>query len=344
MGTRRTCGIAAVAGALVMVAGIAAAQTPVPTPFPRAPVVGTIDAYVYAADFTDAAVSCGFDQIDAVAAEVAAFYAATSFGQLTIVPHVIQNPSSPDGHFHVDHPCSDLLTDTQRYDTEFWSDIQSATGLDLYALAGTGAKVVQEYACFRGGMGERDGSGAQVGRCWDPVLLAHELGHTFGMGHASRNRRPGSRSGEYAELEVMGHGALATELNAPHRMQLGWLSSGQIVTVADATSVTVTAIDATDPASADTAIVRIPKSADFAGSPMSRNYYYLSFESGRVLIHGIELAPGDVYANELILGNTLYMGKLRMPGNGYRDRSGRFTVRWTGGDAVHAQLAIDVVN
>ncbi len=348
MATNRNRTVIAVvaAGILLFARDRAIAQTPAPTPFPRLPVTGVVDVYVYVADFLDAQVPCTFEEIDDVAAQVAAFYRTYSFQQLTVVPHLIRNLLSPDGHFHVDHPCSDLLTDTQRYDSELSTDILAATGLDVYALASARAKLVQEYSCFRGGMGERDGSRAQVGRCLDAPMLAHELGHTFGMGHASKNRLPGSKAGEYGEREVMGHGGLDTELNAPHRMQLGWVPASNVQTITGLTDVVLTDLDATlaDPMSPSTAVVKIPTSAAVADSLMFRDFYYVSLEQGRILVHGVELAPGDVDQNELILGNTLYVGRIRGPSKIYRARNGRFTIAWTSGDAAQAHVTIDVFN
>src|SRR5437868_6178037 len=149
LNTRRCCVVAIVAA----VASLATrrpgdAQT---TAVRHDPVVGAKDMYVYLADFADARVPCSFDDVEAVATEVASFYTTYSFGQLTVTARVLTNPDSPDGHFHLDHPCSDLLTDTDRYDVELWDAIKRATGVDVYAAASAGAKVVKEHACFRGG-------------------------------------------------------------------------------------------------------------------------------------------------------------------------------------------------
>jgi hypothetical protein len=311
------------------------------------PVVGTLDLYVYVADFTDSQVRCTFDEIDDIVARTIAFYSEASFGQLTVVPHVLRNPSSPDGHFDVPHPCSDLLTNTGRYESDFWDDIRTATGVDLFALSATkGVKIMKEYSCFRGGSAGLGSPLAQVGNCWDVGLFAHEFGHTLGMAHASSNRRPGSHVGEYADREVMGRGGLAAGVNAPHRMQMGWIPADEVRTVTGATDVVLTDLADTSidgSRSGLTSVIRIPKSSALIDSPLFKDYYYLSLQDGRINVHGVERAPGDTQQNEIVFGNTLFMGRLGAATGTYRDRNGRFTVTSTSSRRDEAQVRIEIL-
>jgi hypothetical protein len=311
------------------------------------PVVGTLDLYVYVADFTDAEVRCTFDEIDDIVARTAAFYYEQSFGQLTVVPHVLRNPSSPDGHFDVQHPCSDLLTNTSRYESETWDDIRTATGVDFFALSATkGVKIMKEYSCFRGGSAGLGSPLAQVGNCWDVVLFAHEFGHTLGMAHASRNRPPGSHAGEYSDRDVMGRGGFAAGVNAPHRMQMGWIPADEVRTVTTAADVVLTDFAETSidgSSSGLTSVIRIPKSSALIDSPLFKDYYYLSLQDGRINVHGVELAPVDTQQNEIVFGNTLLMGRLGGASGTYRDRSGRFTVTSTSSRSDEAQVRIEIL-
>ena len=295
------------------------------------PVVGDVHAYVYAVDFVDAQVPCTFDDMETVAQQVATFYGSNSFGQLAVVTHVIQNPQSLDGHFKVDHPCSDLLTNTSRYDTEIWDDIKTSTGLDFYALSQTpNVKIIKEYSCFRGGSAGQGSPLAQVGRCWDAPLLVHEFGHTLGMAHASKNRPPGSHAKEYGDrADVMGKGTLDSGLNAPHRMQMGWIPASSIQTVVTDSEITLTDLEYTPvdgTASNTTTVIRIPKTADLVDSPLFKDYYYISLQSGRVKVHGVEVAPVDTEQNEVVFGNTLLMGNKTAINGTFIDKSGRFSL------------------
>lgn len=335
-----------VLGGAALVLLVAANPTPAQTSVvPHQPVVGAKDMYVYLADFADAQVPCSLDEVENAANQVASFYTTYSFGQLTMTARLLTNPESPDGHFHVDHPCSDLLTDTERYDVELWDAIKAATGVDIPGLASSGAKIVKEHACFRGGSAGLGSPYAQVGRCWDAALLAHEVGHTLGVAHASKNRPPGSTRGEYGDREVMGHGGLVTELNAPHRMQLGWIPEGCIQTATSSTELVLGALDATPVdgggCSAPT-VVRIPKSADLVDSLMFKDFFYLSLIGGRVNVHGVELSPYDVNADQLLFGNTLYMGRKPATSGQYRDKTGRFSFVSASTTPDQAHLTIDI--
>src|SRR5690242_2991895 len=102
--TSRGWSIAAVALVLLVTVDRGFAQT---TVVEHAPVVGAKHMYVYLADFADAQVGCTLDEVETVATQVASSYTTYSFGQLTMTAQMLTNPDAPDGHFHIDHPCSD---------------------------------------------------------------------------------------------------------------------------------------------------------------------------------------------------------------------------------------------
>ncbi len=89
--------------------------------------------------------------------------------------------------------------------------------------------------------------------------LQHELGHNLGMNHALR-----WRGGEPDASDFMGSGA--TNLNAPHVVQMGWLDPGQVVEPAAAATVTLATLEARGSA--------LPKVAIVHSAPGGNTYYF----------------------------------------------------------------------
>ena len=67
--------------------------------------------------------------------------------------------------------------------------------------------------------------------CRDFNALAHEMGHSLGMHHASTDtNNDGALEDEYGDLtDVMGHGTY--HHNAPHKIQMGWIPGTRWTTI-----------------------------------------------------------------------------------------------------------------
>ncbi len=109
--------------------------------------------------------------------------------------------------------------------------------------------------------------------------LTHELGHSLGLDHASSldcnltfsatgsEEDPNCTQDEYGDLtDIMG-GGFNYQFNGPHKYELGYLSSSQVVTVNSTGTYDISRLE--DEA-AGIKLVRIP-------IPASASYYYLSY-------------------------------------------------------------------
>jgi hypothetical protein len=80
--------------------------------------------------------------------------------------------------------------------------------------------------CWWSGLAELGGRRSWIngGSCNNPTLLAHELGHNFGMHHASS---PGSEYGD--DSDVMGTAGPLRGFNAPHLIAAGWSPGAPLI-------------------------------------------------------------------------------------------------------------------
>ncbi|MDP3813855.1 Ig-like domain-containing protein [Pseudomonas sp.] len=105
--------------------------------------------------------------------------------------------------------------------------------------------------------------------------VAHELGHNLGLYHAhaldcgDTTLGASCASQEYGDtLDIMGYSGTVGHFNGFHKERLGWLGSGNLVTVSSSGSFTL------QPASVRTSaakVLKIAKGLDASGSP---SYYY----------------------------------------------------------------------
>ena len=107
-------------------------------------------------------------------------------------------------------------------------------------------------------------SRAWIYRCDWSDLYAHELGHNFGMRHAST---PTLEYGDYSC--VMGYSNVGLRhLNAPHKVQTGWVPSSRVQTVTSSGAYQLSLLEQTNGSSIQ--VIKIPKSD-------TSEYYYLGY-------------------------------------------------------------------
>lgn len=194
------------------------------------------------------------NRIFSSATSVSSFYRECSFGQvwlngMTCGPYTINYLS------------------TGSVDTSGWAraadEAATAAGIPVstyprraYMLPGSGA--------VWSGLGT---IGGNPSRCWvhgtavgSNSVLAHELGHNLGMQHAS------TLTSEYGDgSDVMGSGLCHP--NAPHKVQMGWVPSGRVLSPTASGTYTVSLLET---AGGGIQAIRIP--APDGGLP-----YYVSF-------------------------------------------------------------------
>ena len=88
---------------------------------------------------------------------------------------------------------------------------------------------VMPSVCPFSGVGEvgTNPSRAWVFRCDFADTFAHELGHNLGMQHAAT---PGASYGDISDI-MGGGGRPLRQINAPHKEQMGWIPSQEVMTV-----------------------------------------------------------------------------------------------------------------
>jgi gametolysin peptidase M11 len=172
---------------------------------------------------------------------------------------------------------------------------QSAARAAGYNLAAYGrlVYVVPEKRCFAGGVGlGREVFLAQPGGALDYLGLVHELGHTFGLPHATSSKcARGCALVEYGDpLSPMGHGA--TDFSALEKLKLGWISSVRRVDAAG----TYNVADIDKPSTSPQALV----------VPTAAGEYWIEHRDGEVIARVVKPnAPKNpVFLRSIFLART----------------------------------------
>ncbi len=112
-----------------------------------------------------------------------------------------------------------------------------AAGVDLSQYSHKVYVFSKVNGCNWAGLGTVGGnpSRAWIATCDLADVYAHELGHNLGMHHASTDvDNNGTADCEYCDTsDIMGYGGVGLRgFNAPHKEQLGWLTTNKVQTVA----------------------------------------------------------------------------------------------------------------
>ena len=191
-------------------------------------------------------------------ASIDRLYQETSFGQVSFSGTVV-------GPYTINYSSTDAC------DTTAWADAADAAAAS--ANPGSYARkvyVLPPSTCPAAGIGEVATlpSRAWVFTCDIADVYAHELGHNLGMQHAA------TPSGEYADdSDFMGQGEnILRQVDAPHKVEMGWLPSGQASVVSSDGQYTVTALESDPASAASPQALKIFK-------PDTGEYYYVSYRA-----------------------------------------------------------------
>jgi hypothetical protein len=286
-------------------------------------------------DFSDAQVTCTPQSIDELlftdgdGYSVDALLREMTFEGVWLRGHVV-------GPVTIDYSTSDSCN------TRAWSDAADAEllalGVDPSSYDRRVYVLPDQNPCGFTGYGEVGGAAptrAWVSRCAREDLYAHELGHGFGMHHAS------TPTYEYGDgSDIMGpSGRLLRQVNAAHQHQMGWLDSGAVVDVVDSGDYEVAPLELAGQQALAPQILRIFK-AD------TNEYYYLSYR--RAL--GFDANLASIYVDGLAVHRYPDDGSLRRTyllaqlsdGQSFSDPTNEVTITTESHDANLLRLRISL--
>ena len=163
-------------------------------------------------------------------------------------------------------------------------DLNKIRDLMMQAAESDDRLVVSAYSSFifvypapsqcNGAWADLGGPNLYLGRACYTGILAHEIGHTLGLYHASGVLLEQNDIAEYGDFsDNMGQQTQnMPSLNAPHRIQLGWIKPERVVTVSGSGIYTLADLSM-DSNSILPRVLKIAKSDE-------DNYYYVSYRTG----------------------------------------------------------------
>ena len=197
-----------------------------PAPETAAAVTGIRDTLVIVADFQDARVTCG-------AAEVQ----ASLFGAANSVDDLYREMTGGQLGFSgtVTGPYRIAARSTDACDGWGWASLADAqaraAGFDLAAYDHLVYVFPRNPGCAYAGVAYVGGNRSiNEGYCGYEDIFAHELGHNLGLRHAAS---PGAEYGDSSDIMGLS-GYPLRQVNAPHRVQMGWLDPARVVEVTGA--------------------------------------------------------------------------------------------------------------
>ena len=232
---------------------------------------GEQSTVVMLVNFQDTATEMPFtlaDAHDAVFGTVNDFFAEASYAQTWFVGEVHGWYTLP-----IDSTCNTIDI------TNAADAAAAATGVDLSAY-GRLIYVIQGSAqCFWSGASDM---WTYPSRAWlngnlDPMVIAHELGHGFGLNHSNlldcgdTVLGPDCTSVKDDKFDTMGASPEPGHFNAFQKDRLGWLLPGAIVTVGADSTQTLQPMELTG----GTKAIKILKEQDPAGQ--GATWYYLEY-------------------------------------------------------------------
>lgn len=225
------------------------------------------------------------------------FYAENSYNKIKFIGDVV-------GYFTIpfDNIGCEISYDQWAYAVEA---VAFANGVDVNAYP---RHVFVFYGpdCVHAGWSTVGGNPSRAWIPGDPTysyfLLGHELGHSLGSHHANayecgdlsvREYKNECEAIEYADpADIMGYSSF--QFNAPHKDEMGWLDSGQIKTINDSTSMTLSSLESNN---TGVKVAQIP-------IPNSDEHYYLSYR--QPIGYDSDLGSGS---NGIKLGTNIHLWK-----------------------------------
>lgn len=135
--------------------------------------------------------------------------------------------------------------------------------------------------CSWSGLGNVSGANTWVKSC-NGYIMSHELGHNFGLAHASFG------TSEYGDSsDTMGNSY--RQFNSAHRHQLGWVANEKIQTVSNLGTYRISTLNE------DPALQSLPQVIRIA-RPATSEFIYLSYRSA---VGAFDTSLGTTYLNKL---------------------------------------------